>query len=284
MAACHRSPVHPILFEIGSYQVPAYGIALALAFAVGICIAQRRARARGLDEERLLDAGMIALVSSIVGARLLWVVTHLDTFRAPGASWLDAINPFQSGGFGVAGLSMLGGVLLATVSVLAYVRWRRMPLLPYADVMAPSVALGEGVTRIGCFLNGCCHGVVCELPWGVRFPADSAVSGLFGGAAVHPTQLYASASGFLLFGLLSWLLARRAFDGAVFFAFLVGVGVQRLVIDVFRHHDVSTVWLQLGELPFTSNDALSLVLVAAGLVGLALRHHLTRSGSHAIAA
>lgn len=265
--------MHPVLFRIGSYEVPSYGLLLTLAFAAGIWIARRRAAARGIDGERVLDVCMLILFSSILGARLLWVVTHLDQFRAPQGSWSDALNPFRGGVYvGFAGLSVLGGVVFATASALAYLAWKKMPVLATADVLAPSVALGEGITRIGCFLNGCCYGLPCEGGFCVRFPADSPAALVYHGAAVHPTQLYASAIGFLLFFVLSALLRRSLFPGAVFAAFLAFQGLQRLLLDLVRHHDESVIWFRMGTTPFTANQGVSVALLAAGvIVFLALR-------------
>jgi len=219
--------LHPILFRIGSYEVPAYGVALTIAFAVGIAIARRRARAVGIDEERVIDACLIALATSLVGARLLWVVTHLEVFRGPGGGWLQAMNPFGGGRGGYTGLSMMGGVVLATVSSLAYLAWRGLPLLRTADLLAPSVLLGEGITRIGCFLNGCCYGHACTAWYCLPFPAGSGAHDAFGGEPVLPTQLLASALGIAGFFALSALWRARLRPGAVFFAFLAWVGATR---------------------------------------------------------
>jgi phosphatidylglycerol:prolipoprotein diacylglycerol transferase len=259
--------VHPILFRIGSYEVPSYGVLLTLAFAAGIWIARRRAEARGIDGERVLDACMLILFTSILGARLLWVATHLEVFRPPQGTWTDALNPFRGGAYvGFAGLSVLGGVVLATVSALAFLAWRKLPVLATADVLAPSVALGEGVTRIGCFLNGCCYGLPCDGGFCLRFPEGSGPDLTYHGAAVHPTQLYASAAGFAFFFLLSWLLRRRLFDGAVFAAFLMTQGVARLLLDTIRHQDASVVWFHVGASPFTANQGVSVGLLIAGAV------------------
>jgi phosphatidylglycerol:prolipoprotein diacylglycerol transferase len=261
--------VHPILFEIAGYGVASYGLALVLSFALGIGLAGRRAAARGLDEGRVIEVGIVALVSSLVGARLLWVVSHLDTFRGPGRSWLDALVLAAVGGTGVVGLSIMGGVALAAVASAAYVRWVGMPLLRVADAVTPSLALGVGIGRIGCFLNGCCYGRVCELPWAVRFPEGSPAAALFAGRGVHPTQLYESLAGFVLFALLSWLWRRRLREGTVFFAALVGLAAVRLAIDTLRHHDASTVlFLMLGGSPFTTTSVLCVGMVAVGIAGL----------------
>jgi phosphatidylglycerol:prolipoprotein diacylglycerol transferase len=256
---------------VGGYPVAGYGTALLLAFVVGITVATRRARAQGLDADRVLDCSMLILVTSILGARLLWVVTHTEVFRGPQASWLDAVNPFQSGGgFGLVGLSMLGGVVLALLSALAFFAYRRLPLWPYVDVIMPSVLLGEGITRIGCFLNGCCFGLVCTAPWGVRFPDGSPAATLFPGAAVHPTQLYASFLGFASFAFLIWLARRRPFPGAIFFTSLILVGGYRIALDLVRYYESQVILLRAAGVDININQLIGLGLVLAGVAGLAV--------------
>jgi len=273
--------MHPILFEVGGYPVAAYGMALLLAFGVGIAVATRRARAQGLDGDRVLDASMLILVSSILGAWLLWVVTHPAMFRPPLGSWLDALSPFHAdGGFGTVGLSMLGGVVLALLSSLAFFAYHRLPVLPHADVVMPSVLLGEGITRIGCFLNGCCHGLPCAAPWCVRFPDGSPAAALFPGAAVHPTQLYASLLGFSSFALLVWLARRRPTPGTVFFLSLLLVGGYRILLDFVRYYESQVILFRVGGAHFTVNQLISLGLVLAGVAGTAVlrRRRLEAAG------
>ena len=271
MKSATRTSMHPILFEIAGYPVAAYGMALLLAFVAGIAVATRRARAQGLNADRVLDCSMLILVSSILGARLLWVVTHPAVFRPPLGSWLDAVNPFQGpAGFGIVGLSMLGGVVLALLSAVAFLAYHRLPLLPYADVVIPSVTLGEGITRIGCFLNGCCHGLVCTAPWGVRFPDGSPAAVLFPGAAVHPTQLYASLLGFGSFVFLIWLARRRPPPGTIFFTALILVGGYRIVLDFFRYYESQVILFRAAGVDFNINQLIGLGLVLAGIAGIAV--------------
>jgi phosphatidylglycerol:prolipoprotein diacylglycerol transferase len=145
------------------------------------------------------------------------------------------------------------------------------------DVIMPSVLLGEGITRIGCFLNGCCHGLVCTAPWGVRFPDGSPAAALFPGAAVHPTQLYASLLGFGSFAFVIWLARRRPFPGAVFFTSVVLVGGYRIALDLVRYYESEVILFRVGGTDFTINQLISLGLVLAGIAGLALlarRHRL----------
>jgi phosphatidylglycerol:prolipoprotein diacylglycerol transferase len=272
--------MHPVLFEIAGYRVAAYGTALLLAFVVGIAVAVRRARAQGLDADRVLDCSMLILVTSILGARLLWVVTHPALFRPPLGSWLDAVNPFQGdGGFGIVGLSMLGGVVLAVLASLAFFAYHRLPVLPHVDVIMPSVLLGEGITRIGCFLNGCCHGLPCTAPWGVRFPDGSPAAVLFPGAAVHPTQLYASLLGFGSFALLAWLARRRLPPGAVFFTALILVGAYRIALDFVRYYESQVILFRAAGASFNVNQLISLGVVLAGVAGVAVLWRRRRPAS-----
>jgi len=198
----------------------------------------------------------------LLGARLFYGLTHAAEFQPPLGSWLDLVNPFRTeGSFQVAGMSVLGGFPAGVAAALLYLRARSLPLLPYADLLAPSVALGAALTRVGCFLNGCCFGKPTALPFAVHFPAGSYPAQVFGEVALHPTQLYESALSLALFALLMLVARRRPFDGALFFLLLVGLGLERMLVEPLRYHGEE---LSLGS-------AVALLLIATGGVGLALR-------------
>jgi len=273
--------VHPILFHLGSYPVASYGLALTLGFASGIALALRRAREHGLAEAPILDAAMVAVVTSLVGARLLFAATHPAAFRPPQGTLVDLWNPIQaSGDFRITGLSMLGGVVLAVAGVLATLRWRRAPVLRAADVLAPSVLLGEAVTRVGCFLNGCCYGNPSTLPWAVHFPPGSEAVRALGAVAVHPTQLYTVLLSLAGFGVLSRLLRSPPFAGSVLAALCIWLGAQRILLDVVRHHDATTILWQSGGAVLASSQLISAVLLVAGLVAFAGGRRRLLAASH----
>jgi phosphatidylglycerol:prolipoprotein diacylglycerol transferase len=227
--------------------VTLYGVALALGFVAGIAVARRRAARAGLDPERVLDHSLQILVSSIAGARLLFVATHAERFRPPGGAWTDA---FLAGD----GLSMLGGVALASVASLIWLRANGLPALRYADLLAPSVALGEAITRIGCLVEGCCAGVATALPWGV-----------------HPTQLYLALLSLGSFALLLRIAARPHRTGAVFFALLALGGLTRLAVDPVRAYETAGI--------AASNALLALGIASVGLAGLWPLSHGSRFSS-----
>ena len=135
----------PVLFRLGRLEIHGYGLLLAVSFLVGIYWAMYRAQKRGLDRNKIMDMSLIIIISAVVGSRFFYVITHIDEFRG---HWLDSISPFQSSGtIGIAGLSMLGGVVLAIAAILIYCRVKKLPLLKIIDVMAPCFALGLFLTR-----------------------------------------------------------------------------------------------------------------------------------------
>ncbi len=266
--------MHPVLFELAGQPFTSYGVALSLAFCAGIWLAWRRARARGLDGNAMLDAGLVVFVSSLVGSRVLFALESPELFRPPHGRWLDLFDPLHHSGLagrpgsvGISGLSMSAGVALATVCALAWFRWRGLPVLRHADVVAPSVALGEGITRLGCFLNGCCFGRTSSLPWAVSFPSGSAADVAFAGAAVHPTQLYSALVAFALFGALLALDSRGPRPGSVTCAFGVGWAGSRLALDAFRHYPESGVAFRVLGLGVPLHQVVVVALLAAGVAG-----------------
>ncbi len=239
--------MHPQL--IG--PIKSYGFLLALSFAVGIWLSVRRGRRHGLDEESVLDACLQVLVWSIVGVRLFYVLTHLSEFHP----WYRIFFIWEGG------LTLYGGILLATAAVWRFARRHGLPFLAMADTLAPQVVLGIGITRIGCFLNGCCFGRACSGWPGVRFPPGSAAGAVFPGQTIYPTQLFASAAGLLIFAVLLLWERRSAPLGATFGRFLVLYGIDRFVVDMFRFYEPGAV----GPLGLTISQWISIGMIAGGL-------------------
>ncbi len=258
--------MHPEIFRIGSLPIYSYGLMLVLSFGVGIVIAQKRAASRGLSPDLVLDVSTVILISSIVGSRLLYVLFHVDEFKG---HWLDTINITK----GLAGLSMFGGIVLAVASTLLYLRRRHVSLWEMSDVLAPSVALGMGITRIGCFLNGCCFGRACDLPWAVSFPPGSVAWSVMGNTHLHPTQLYASLVGFLIFGLVLLIDRQNVPPGTVVWSVFGMYGVARFLMDFLRHYEANNYFEFLGvSLASSQLFSLGFVLVSIAWI-IYVRNH-----------
>jgi len=238
--------LYPVLFQIGEFKVYSYGVMLGLAFAVGIYFVMKEAPRHGINREHLVEAFIIIIVLAIIGSRLAYVILFWDSFSA--ANWWRILD-IRGGGH-----VFYGGLFASLLGAILYCRYRKTGFFMPLDLVTPYIALGYSLTRIGCFLNGCCYGTVTDLPWGVVFPV---VDGL----TRHPTQLYSSAATFLIFLLLLRLKERSYFDGYVFALFLVFYGIYRFAIEFFRVEE-SLLWFM------TVAQLTAALMVAGGLLAL----------------
>jgi len=252
--------VHPIAFQLGSLTIYWYGVMIALAFLVGLGTATQRARRENIPGESIADVVLWILVGAIVGARAVYVATYWKEEFA--SQPLPEIFMIRHGG-----LVYYGGFVGATIAGVIYIRWKKLPLWRVADVLAPSIALGNVFGRIGCLLFGCCYGRACSLPWAIHFPPDHPT----GGAPVHPTEIYDALDNFILYLLLAWLFRRKKFDGQIFATYLLGYAVTRTIMECFRG-DYRPDHIHLGLTPG------ELVSIPIFLAGLALAATLSRRG------
>jgi phosphatidylglycerol:prolipoprotein diacylglycerol transferase len=252
------------LFHVGGFGAGSYSVLLTLSFVIGAWLAAERGARRGIKRTAIVDVALISFAAAIVGSRLL----HLWLNPDPQRTWADVLALSQGG------LAMYGGVLLAMAASWLYLRWRQIAFLRVADAVAPSLALGLALTRIGCFLNGCCFGWPTALPWGVSFPPECAAYVAFGGAALHPTQLYSSVWGLAMAALL--LAAERSFatPGRLFGLFLVMDASGRILLDLVRAHEPGA-YLASGV---TVHQAIcaGLFVLGAYLLSVPLKDHLRR--------
>ncbi len=252
--------MHPTLWKFQGLELNSYGLLLAIAFLLGIQIFVSRARARGVPEEPMQTLSLWLLVLAIVGARALFVVTH----------WADyASDPLAILRLWEGGLILYGGYVFAIAGGILYLRRRGIRVWRVGDAAAPSMALGIGIGRLGCFMNGCCFGLPTTLPWGVHFPAESVPSFVFPGVPLHPAQLYLSLAGL---GIFFWLLAadrKPRFEGWLFWTYLAIDAALRYVLDFSRYYDSSSAIGSLGGLSFNMNQVLSGALILLSLAMLA---------------
>ncbi len=215
--------MHPIAFQVGSFTIHWYGVMIALAFLAGLWTATRRARRENISGEKIADVVLWLMIGSIIGARFVYVTTYWKDEFADQP--LSEIFMIQHGG-----LVYYGGLIGAILATYIYLRWKKMPLWKTADVLAPSIALGNVFGRVGCLLNGCCYGRACSLPWAIHFPSDHVTHG----APVHPTEIYDALDNFVLYLFLAWLFRHKKFDGQVFATYLIGYAVTRTIMECFR--------------------------------------------------
>lgn len=169
--------MHQILFEIptpwGSVPIFGYGFMLFLSFAIGTWIAARRAKQEGVNPENLWDIAIYCFVGGVLGARILSLIIE----PIPGDLWQQFLHFFEiwKGGMVFYG-GLIGGFIAFGVAWWRIVRPNKLSTLKVADIVAPSLALGVFLGRLGCFLNGCCYGGPADpaqVPWALSFPSNS---------------------------------------------------------------------------------------------------------------
>ncbi len=251
--------MYPVILEIGPLSVRAYGLALAISFMFGSWLALRRGVRRGLPEGEMLALFWWIVIASVVGARIHYVLVHPDHFTSP----LDAFRIWEGG------LIHYGGFAAAVAASWVYLRKRGLPFLPTADAVAPSLALGEGITRIGCHFNGCCFGDVWTGPLAIHFPAGSFAARALGeGMGVWPSQLLLSGALFAVGGVILLVDRRRRFPGALFALFLVLEGIVRWAVDFTRYYEPAEMLARPWPLIESQSQVRAVVLIIAGLVFL----------------
>ena len=252
--------MYPELFHLGPIPIRSYGLMLALSFMASILYVQWIAKREDKPFEPFLALSYLFIIGGVVGARLFYVVLHLDEFAG---NWTATFNPFATDSYGISGLNIYGGVLLALISAFAYCRIKKIPTLEMFDYFSPTMGIGLGLTRIGCFLNGCCFGTPTDLPWGVHFPQGSMPHWVYGDAHIHPSQLYSSLYGVVLFLLLHFMMKRKKFDGQLVAVLFMVEAVFRFGIEYVRYYE-SEMYFSVFGLEPTYNQLISVTLFLLG--------------------
>src|SRR5437764_2239614 len=240
--------MYPRLLELGPITVYTYGVLLAAAYLLGLKLAMVRAHARGLDDARVMDLGIYIIISALIGAKLLLVVTDFSTFTSDPRELLTLA---RSGGV------FYGGLILAVVVALWYIRTVGLPLWTTCDVFAPGIALGHVIGRFGCLFAGCCYGKPTTQPWGITFTDPYAASylGTPLGVPLHPTQLYeAGAELLILTVLLVTERKGRPFAGPTFWLYMLLYSFSRFIIEFYRGDERGTVGI------FSTSQFISILL------------------------
>ena len=246
----------PRLFHLGSFNVPTYGLLVATGVITGLFVAAHLSKRQGEDPDRAWNLGIYAVLSAIVGAKLLLIINDFGWYAAhPGE--IFSLGVLQAGGV------FYGGVLAAIGVSIWYIRRNRMPVLRTCDAFAPGLALGHSIGRIGCFAAGCCYGKPTSHWWGVTFrnPLAAQWVGTPLNTALEPTQLFESAVELANFFFLYWLFKRKKFEGQIIGSYLFIYGVARFFLEFIRD-DPDRGSLFNGAM--TGTQFISICLVIAG--------------------
>ncbi|MCK4334630.1 prolipoprotein diacylglyceryl transferase [candidate division WOR-3 bacterium] len=261
--------MYPVLFQIAGFQIRTYSLMLLLAFVVGIILLWLILKRRTLiDPAVVSDLAFWVIIGVVIGARLAYVFMHWPQF---------ADNPAGIFKIWEGGAVYYGGFIFAIIFGLIFLWRKKIPALPLLDAIAPAIALGEGIGRIGCFLNGCCFGKptdVCgiafapgSIPYRELVNAGELPQGVLS-AVVWPTQLFQSGGGVLLFVVLLLLIRlTRLRKGQLFGIFLAGFGGLRFGVNLLRYYE--------NNFNLWTNQWIAISFVVVG-VGLAVFFGFTK--------
>ncbi len=224
------------LFHIGPLSISPFGVMLVAAFFAAYWHLQKAMRHYGIGDQDIASWVLFGTaLSGIVGAKIYYAVLYKDWHLL----------------FDRAGIVFYGGFIGGTLALLWMVHHYRLPLARTADAAAPSLALGYGIGRVGCFLVGDDYGVPTDLPWGVEFkvglppttgfnlhhqfgldvPPDNAF------VAVHPTQLYETVAGLLIWGFAVVLMRRDLRAGTLGLTVVALLSAERFLVEFLRAKD-----------------------------------------------
>jgi phosphatidylglycerol---prolipoprotein diacylglyceryl transferase len=234
--------------HVGPLDLQTFGICFALAFLASGALLARRFQELGRLPDWAYEAVFAALIGGLVGSRVDYLIQNYDAVSD------DLFGNIFSG----TGLVWYGGLIGGAAGVLLWA-WRRGYLgLELLDAMAPALALGYAIGRVGCQLSGDGdYGTGSDLPWAMSYPDGTAPTT----EEVHPTPVYET----LAMGLVAlalWRLRDRFRPGALFALYLVLAGLERLLVEFIRRNDEVVAGLTLAQL-------VSLAMIAAGAAWIA---------------
>lgn len=273
---------HPFAFGLGPLQFTGFGIAMLLAFVISQVIVERELGRRGHLAEAFgtSDVVFAAVVGTLIGAKLYYVLVITQDVR----------DLFSRGGF-----VFWGGFMGSVLACFLVIKWRKLSFIRYADVAGIAIAAGYSVGRTGCWAVGDDYGRPWSGPLAVAFPngAPPSTAGImardFGVSfpagtdaaqviAVHPTQLYETLMGFVMFAILWRLRDHKHAEGWLFGLWCILAGLERFIIEFVRAKDDRF----FGAL--TAAQVIALAIVGIGIALMAWRNRVGpgKPGIHAL--
>lgn len=251
--------------SVFGFDIAYYGITIAIAMIVGISIALHEAKRTGQNQDTYLDLLMLTMLTSVLGARIYYVIFSWDNYKDNLSEILNIRN---------GGLAIYGGIIAGVITVFIYSKIKKMKFLQIADTVCMGLAAGQIIGRWGNFFNREAFGEYTNNLLAMQLPVSAVreneiTSAMWnhvvtiGGVEyiqVHPTFLYEGLWNLMVLLFLFWFRKRKKFEGELFFCYLVGYGVGRFWIESLR-----TDQLLLPGIHVPVSQLLSAVLVIVSL-------------------
>ena len=256
----------PLLFQLWPFSLRWYGLLIAVAVLLGLILATRLGKQRGIEPALISDLLPVLVLAAIVGARLYYVVFEWRQYQL---NWLDALAIWRGG------IAIHGALIGGTLAVILYSRWRKIAFWNLMDVLLPSVALGQAIGRWGNFFNSEAFGLPTDLPWRLSIPYANRPLEFLDQTTFHPTFLYESIWNLGVLALLLVLFQRGVRGklnlsiGAISCTYLVAYSAWRFWIEGLRIDPLCLI----GTPPYCDGglriaQLVSLALITLGSLGL----------------
>ena len=236
----------PVLFSIGPLHIYGYGFMIALGIVVALAVAFLRAPKLNLDKDVILNLTLLAVVTGLLGAKILFCIVEFPNFIA------DPFGVLLSGN----GFVVYGGIIGGIVAGIIYCRVKKHDFLRYFDIVMPSIAIAQGFGRIGCLMAGCCYGAETDLPIGIVFHVSELAPN---GVKLFPTQIISSLGDFLIAFILIMMARKVKTKGNIGIMYLALYCVGRFVIEFFRADFRGSVG------PFSTSQLISIIVAVVAL-------------------
>ena len=215
--------MHPY-FHLFSFQVPAYGLMIALGILAAMLMGRFLRKHMAITEDDYYSAVIWLLVCGLIGSKLLYWIVELDEIVKNPHFLIESLT---------AGFVYYGAFLGAVIGIFLCTKIKKLSFLAYMDMLCPPIALGQAVGRIGCYLAGCCYGAPTDGACGIVFPANVG-SAAPAGIPLIPTQLYESAFCLLLSGFLVYVFIREKRVGTSLGLYCILYSIWRFIIEFYR--------------------------------------------------
>ena len=246
--------MNPIAFQIGNFEVRWYGILIAFGVIVAIILAGYNCKRKDVDFDTILDGFFVAFPAAIVGARLYYVAFEFQNYKD---NLIDALN-IRKGG-----LAIHGGLIGAFLAVYIFAKIRKINILKYLDIAAPSIILAQAIGRWGNFMNGEAHGGEVSYDFISKFPSFIQKGMNISGIYYHPTFLYESSWNLMICAILLVILykKRNEDNGIVIASYMILYSLGRVFIEGLR-----TDSLMIGNMRIAQLMSITGIIVGVALI------------------
>lgn len=251
--------MNPIALQVGNLKIYWYGVLIASAIFLGAFLAIKEAERQKLDPDHVLNLILLVVPAAFVGARFYYVIFEWERYAG---NWLEMFAVWHGG------LAIHGGILGGVLAGFFYVKKHRLSFWQWADLVAPSLILGQAIGRWGNFFNQEAHGGVVSQEFISAFPNFIQKGMFIEGQYYHPTFLYESFWNICIFAFLIWYRKKTGrVQGRVFLTYLILYSVGRFFIEGLR-----TDSLMMGSFRVAQLVSIGLIILAGAT--LIYRQHI----------